>query len=78
MCSTEAEAIAAWNHRFVCLDKNGNKVYAGDKVRAQTISGWQEGKTEYSKQYWCYGIRDKCGLLHKTFSDIELVKEAKE
>ena len=29
------EAIAAWNRRFVCLDRNGKKVFAGDKVK-----GW--------------------------------------
>ena len=28
---TEAEAIAAWNRRFVCPDKHGKPVYAGDK-----------------------------------------------
>lgn len=31
-CKTKAEAIAAWNRRFVRLDRNGKKVYAGDKV----------------------------------------------
>jgi len=30
---TKAEAIAAWNHRFVCHDKNGEEVYAGDMIR---------------------------------------------
>ena len=28
---TEAEALAAWNRRFVCYDKNGKPVYAGDE-----------------------------------------------
>ena len=32
-CQSAAEAIAAWNKRFVCLDKNGDKVFAGDRVR---------------------------------------------
>lgn len=27
---TEAEAIAAWNRRYVCPDKNGKPVYAGE------------------------------------------------
>lgn len=27
---TKAEAIAAWNKRYVCPDKNGNPVFAGD------------------------------------------------
>lgn len=29
---TEAEAIVAWNRRYVCDDKNGEAVYAGDEV----------------------------------------------
>ena len=33
--SVEAEAIAVWNKRFVCLDKNGDSVFAGDSIR-----GW--------------------------------------
>ncbi len=27
------KAIIAWNRRYVCLDKNGKKVYAGDEVK---------------------------------------------
>ena len=26
-------SCAAWNRRFVCLDKNGKKVFAGDELR---------------------------------------------
>jgi len=29
---TEGEAIAAWNRRFVCHDKYGKPVYAGNEV----------------------------------------------
>ena len=28
LASSKAKAIAAWNRRFVCLDKNGDKVYS--------------------------------------------------
>ncbi len=42
---TEAEAITAWNKRFVCLDKNGDKVFAGDKVRL-TIDDGRNGKIQ--------------------------------
>ena len=30
---THEEAIAAWNRRYICPDKNGKKVYAGDEVK---------------------------------------------
>ncbi len=33
-CQSAAEAIAAWSRRFVCYDKNGKPVYAGDDVKA--------------------------------------------
>ena len=35
LCQNRASVftIAAWNRRFVCLDKNGDPVYAGNKVR---------------------------------------------
>jgi len=32
MVETEAEAIAAWNRRYLCPDKHGKPVYAGDEV----------------------------------------------
>lgn len=40
---TKAEAIGAWNRRYVCPDKNGKPVYAGDKV---WVSGPLLGKRE--------------------------------
>ena len=35
LCQNRASVftIAAWNHRFVRLDKNGDSVFAGDKVK---------------------------------------------
>lgn len=36
---TEAKAIAAWNRRFVTLDKNGKPVFAGDKVKTKFYRG---------------------------------------
>ncbi len=36
---TKAEAIAAWNRRFVCPDKNGKAVYAGDRAKAADCEG---------------------------------------
>ena len=37
----QAESITAWNRRFVCLDKNGDKVFAGDKL---TLIAKEAGK----------------------------------
>ena len=36
---TEAEAIAAWNRRYVCLDTHGKKVFAGDRVKCRGAIG---------------------------------------
>ncbi len=41
-CRTKAEAIAAWNRRYVCDDKNGKPVYGGDEVNAGYFTGLVE------------------------------------
>lgn len=45
---TEAEAITAWNRRYVRLDKNGKAVFAGDEVKitASDSSDGCEGKIQ--------------------------------
>ena len=68
--------IEDWNRRFVCLDKNGDKVFAGDEAKGQTDGGWNRGKVLYSKPYWCYGLRDADGF-HKIFGEIELINKNK-
>ncbi len=77
---------AAWNRRFVCLDKNGDKVLAGDVIR-YTPRG-QAGK----KHRWCkceimelrpprygYGLVGDNDFETRMFyrEEIELIKEKK-
>lgn len=38
-----SEVVAAWNRRYVCDDKNRDKVFAGDKVRLKTCTGYYKG-----------------------------------
>ena len=60
-----------WNRRFICLDKNGEKVYAGDRVKTP----------DYKGKVDCLGgicIESEDGHLHHVWpSEIELVKEVK-
>ncbi len=69
---TEAEAIAAWNRRFVCPDKNGNKVYAGDKGKTADC----KGKVD---RLGGICIESEDGHLHHVWpSEIELIESGGE
>lgn len=75
---TEQEAIAALNRRFVCLDKNGQKVFVGDEV-------WLEFSADMPREIRATITADMVhGLLFTTGTDawdwadvprIELIKE---
>ncbi len=76
----QAEAIAAWNRRFVCLDKNGDKVYARDSVMLKTCTGYYNGIVTWRAAHadWVvlYGS-DSIGWGIRS-DNIELIKEGKE
>ena len=64
--------LAAWNRRFVCPDKNGDKVFAGDRAKTADC----EGKVDRLAGIY---IESEDGHLHHVWPhEIELVKEAKE
>ena len=82
--ATREEAIAAWNKRFVCPDKNGDKVFAGDKVKFITgpmtspkgvkTTGrvsWDQAKMAFMVEVPSY---DMLAPLH-FMEEIELIKE---
>ena len=85
-CPTKAKAIAAWNRRFVCLDKHGAKVYAGDKVKYKFPNWKNKFKqcyvTELRPPFYGYGLTadDDSDFTAEGFypSEIELIKEDKE
>ena len=67
---TRKEVIDLWNRRFVCLDKNGDKVFAGDKVRT-AFRGTISLEPVMTVMFGGKPNRRMC------FSgDIELIKEA--
>ena len=54
--NTPEEAVAAWNKRFVCLDSNGKKVFAGDQVKAgREEYGYTTGEIVFDDEElaWC-------------------------
>jgi len=79
-CPTRAEAIAAWNRRFVCLDKNGDKVYSDSTIIG--VRGDHEVDECHvcyeSFQWWAveaqatYGVRQSYAL--SSFDEIELIE----
>ena len=80
-----AEAIAAWNRRYVCPDKNGKPVYAGDEVkytpRGQAKSHIQSYRccvTEFRPPSYGYGIVGDNDFICDTFypDEIELIQES--
>ncbi len=79
---TRAEAIAAWNKRHVCDDKNRKAVYAGDEVRCVPLDYLKITHPSQGIVVWCdliFGWTIAVGKVRyalKDFSCIELVKEA--
>ncbi len=79
--ASKVEAITAWNRRFVCLDKNGDKVFLHDRVRYQP-KNW---KTRYRDcdvlahrpPRYGYGLAGEDDWWTSTFysEDIELIKK---
>ncbi len=77
--ASKKEAIAAWNRRFVCLDKNRGKVFAGDRVRLEC------GCCEYTVELrngFAIPIDDGQSQVHGRYfnvwaHEIELIKEDK-
>ena len=74
-----------WNRRFVCLDKNGDKVYAGDEVKYTPPGQIQRfarscvcSIAEQKPPRYGYGIVGDNDFFSDTFypEDIELIKEA--
>lgn len=77
----DAEAITAWNRRFVCLHKDGDKVYAGDKVNVYYRDAASAvGIIEWDGRMHCWAIHIANEGNYRLDSDteIELVKEPKE
>ena len=61
---SKEKAIAAWNRRFVCPDKNGKKVFAGDSVRLKTSHYYYKGIVTWRVAYadWIVlGLDDSVG-----------------
>lgn len=67
---TKAEAIAAWNKRFVCLDEKGEPVCAGDEVR--NVFG-QQGIVVMHELSWVLKVGDRYWGISP--DEIELIKE---
>ncbi len=81
----EKVCIAAWNRRYVCPDKNGDKVYAGDKVKT-TASDSPEGFVGKAQLLVCVPVDGvpmpleylRCEADSKGLTlQIELIKEDK-
>ncbi len=61
--------VKAWNRRYVCDDKHGKPVYAGDRARAAGF----EGKAD---RLGGIRIESEDGHLHHVWpSEIELIQE---
>ncbi len=86
---TKAEAIAAWNRRYVCNDKNGKPVYAGDEVKCRIRPTERcGGDPEYDTGVLWWDNQDLLFRLAITgndvtkkrfcafYDEIELIKEA--
>ncbi len=80
-----AEAIAAWNKHFVCPDKRGDSVYAGDEVKFRV---WDAAPTKHFRKCQVvahraehgrhgYGLVGQNGFWTDVFrsDQIELIKE---
>ncbi len=80
--ATKAEAIAAWNKRFVRNDKNGKPVFAGDEVRCVPLDFVKITHPDKGTVVWCeliYGWTIAVGKRKyalKDFAEIELVEES--
>ena len=82
---TLAEAIAAWNRRYVCPDKNGDPVYAGDEVKCHVRrENRNDDDPEYDRGVVVFDKRGllwrlKTGVFQKSimanYDEIELIKE---
>lgn len=72
----EPRMIANWNRRFVCLDKNGDKVFAG--AMAKDVDSGFIGSVEYAPHRMRYGLRGKEGMYYDwLIENIELINEIK-
>ncbi len=80
---TLEQAIAACNRRFVCLDKNGKKVFAGDKVKytpqgqaRQHMESYRCNVTEFRAPCYGYGLCGENDFTCCSFysSEIELIE----
>ena len=82
------EVVAVWNRRFVCLDKNGDKVFAADDVKAyfqstELCAGektYDEGQLWWDKNMllWRLAIKGKKyekKWFGRFYDQIELIKE---
>ena len=89
-CNRAEMSKRDWNRRFVCPDKNGDKVFAGDKVTAwlrhtEIIEGqlpYDEGVMWWDNKMLLWRVAIKGRTYEKklfgTFYDnIELIKEKK-
>lgn len=74
------KAIIAWNRRFVCFDKNGDKVYAGDDFNF-ILHGQPPIKLHFvwdaSRLGYMYENEQGEKWAPRSSDNIELVKEAK-
>lgn len=76
---TEAEAIAAWNRRFVCPDKNGKAVFAGDEVKCVPLYHLRKVLPDKGVVTWCeltFGWTVAVGKRKyalRNFTSIELI-----
>ena len=67
--ATEAKAWAAWNRHFICLDKNGKKVYSGDSAETASYKG-------IVRRLGGIVIESEDGHLYHVWPhEIELIKE---
>lgn len=73
--------IAAWNKRYVCLDKNKKPVYAGDEacIMKKGFLGHAFGEVVWDEKQLRWGVKDErgdfTGLSHD--DEIELVEVRK-
>ena len=77
---TKAEAIAAWNRRYVCDDKNGDPVFVGDEVKISSEKGVVY-EVVYDDDVAAFALHDWEASSHTFFYElhsdeqIELVQE---
>ncbi len=78
--ATKAQATAAWNRRYVCPDKNGKPVYAGNEVNCIPLDYVKITHPSQGIIAWCdliYGWTIAVGKVRyamKDFGSIKLIK----